>query len=157
VAVVPYIQFCLAMWFMHNMILLYTHAGYVVPSVFVAATERWSSLISQQFFSLSRICITRDFESESGLWNCEAWLFYTDSFDFCIQIPFRLLHPLPSRYSRTHLKIINIHIWKKKLASVVGMSWYVMWEEYILQRRKFIWFCNSLYPCKPRFRSLKGN
>jgi hypothetical protein len=81
---------------------------------------------------------------------------YMDSIDSSIKITFRLLHPLPSRYSWTHLKIINIHIWQK-LASAVGMSWYVTWEEYVLQRRKIIWICNSIHTCKPRCRSLKRN
>lgn len=123
VAMVSHIQFCLATRVLQNMILQYTNAGYFVRSVFLATTERRPSLTSQQFFSFSRICITRDFESESGLWNCMAWFFYMDSIDSYIQIPFRLLHPLPSRYSRPHVKIINIHIWQK-LASAVGMSWY---------------------------------
>jgi hypothetical protein len=70
------------------------------------------------------------------VWAVEymAWSFSVDSVDSCIQIPFRLLHLLPSRYSRTHLKIIDIRIWPK-LASPVGMPWYVTWDEIVFQHR----------------------
>lgn len=133
-AVILYIEFCLSVNFLRDMIGRYSCR--LCGSICVYYCYRKTRyLISQQFFSFSRICVTRDFDSEPGLWNCMAWFFSMDYLDSCIQIPFRLLHPLPSRHSRTHLKIINIHICQK-LAAVVGVWWYVTWEEFVFQCRK---------------------